>query len=908
MSVARNSPIFPSGNVTEARLCSKLRHIYSRQDLRRICSPPFDSRQLLSPSTLQHLAMLLLVIVNTACTHPGLLQRQAPTNVDGLQHAFRSSRWPQGTHSGPLHLKVVVVHGVGKHQPGYSLPLQRALVSHLQLIDPCTADPSRSSVGPQFRPLEISLNSDTWAVVQSGGEGFCSKVAAPSLTENSPILSINRYSNEGGSRVLSFFEITWSPPTEARRAPLLALEAAEGDRRAHLNRWIKERVLNSQLSDAVTYLGYLGPDIRTILKRALCWLWTDDPASPNKPNSRCSFDNPEIFNSIGKSRYSLIGLSLGSKIIFDTLVDEDLRSLAPRMLERTEAFYMLANQLPLLELTEPELDKAAADLAPAVLGEEFESWLSSIGSSETPVSAADIRRGVDALNRDSSSRLKAIQRSLYMKSRKEDLEAAEAELYQKQQSLSASQQQQDRLDQQLDQNSKNTDIAYGEQSSVSSTLADLRASSKQYGDQHGEAVSRKQRLQEDLKTTQRQLSGVERNLTRELLPVTEMLSAMLNLVEALRDFEAASWNYWGEYNKEWRDAQLSGGKRCLNTAEKTLGAVSTSWKDLTAYPKFAGVTARWDEKLSNYRSQRGKLEQARSGHLLGGFRKEFGGPLFSAQRTLSSLFDPACTAQNARWRQVNQVRTALRDLLLQIAQLERSAGENRLQHQQAESDARIALQRTGELEKDIRRLEERLKGHAATLEKLGTQKKAILDRIAAGKDKITGLEQAIHKEEDLVNMLRKRLEEPIPTGIAAVNKLLSGSADGILDAQISELQARIDDCQKEECELVGSQQDAVQLLLQQLRPHRQLLVVSISDPNDLLSYPLPPNLSEQLPQMRFVDVQMELAPEYFNLFADPRKAHEGHLRSVEALRLISCGGLVRRGEHHWTPFSCTDRR
>jgi hypothetical protein len=73
------------------------------------------------------------------------------------------------------------------------------------------------------------------------------------------------------------------------------------------------------------------------------------------------------------------------------------------------------------------------------------------------------------------------------------------------------------------------------------------------------------------------------------------------------------------------------------------------------------------------------------------------------------------------------------------------------------------------------------------------------------------------------------------------------------------------------------------------RRHR-LEVVNVSDPNDLLSYPLPPDFQGAFPDVRFVNVTKLIAHRFLSgAFADPQQAHTGHVRDRKVMRMLVDG-------------------
>jgi hypothetical protein len=65
--------------------------------------------------------------------------------------------------------------------------------------------------------------------------------------------------------------------------------------------------------------------------------------------------------------------------------------------------------------------------------------------------------------------------------------------------------------------------------------------------------------------------------------------------------------------------------------------------------------------------------------------------------------------------------------------------------------------------------------------------------------------------------------------------------------------------------------------------------VAFSDPNDLLSYPIPAG-AQGFEDVRLVGVELHVSKwAYFGLFVDPRRAHEDYWTDPTVVRLIACG-------------------
>jgi hypothetical protein len=120
--------------------------------------------------------------------------------------------------------------------------------------------------------------------------------------------------------------------------------------RASLNAEIKAGLVNDCLSDAMIYAGESGPELREMMKYALCEA-VDLVYDPQTKNCQETVPARTPGGPI-----LIVTESLGSKMVIDASL-ELAGGTAPAAFERRLAFvpqvYMLANQLPLIELAHP---------------------------------------------------------------------------------------------------------------------------------------------------------------------------------------------------------------------------------------------------------------------------------------------------------------------------------------------------------------------------------------------------------------------------------------------------------------------------------------------------------------------------------------------------------------------------
>jgi hypothetical protein len=257
------------------------------------------------------------------------------------------------------HLKVLMVHGIGKHIPGYS----GRLTEHL------------------MRELDLSVREENSKEIV---------LSDPAVSDDRlGTLRISRYTNKERTRELLFYELTWSEIIEEEKEIIAFDDANEYVfRRASLNAELK-KFFNSHVPDSLVFLGEPNIPILASVRQSFCWMthgdWDAYTEFEDKP---CDLAVGERARQMKDDDFVMVTHSLGSRIVMDTLQyygnliltrDEPqfvaLRGVFPEMNIR---IYMLANQLPLLEMGQkraPVRGQAQSYCRPE--GEHFEQKLFS---------------------------------------------------------------------------------------------------------------------------------------------------------------------------------------------------------------------------------------------------------------------------------------------------------------------------------------------------------------------------------------------------------------------------------------------------------------------------------------------------------------------------------------------------
>jgi hypothetical protein len=235
--------------------------------------------------------------------------------------------------------KVLFIHGVGDHIPGYTTQFLEKLARELSL-----------NVRSESQK-NIKLNSPTMPGKDLGN------------------LRIIHLLNEQNGKELTFYELTWSVITRPEKALLDFDNSGEYDfRRAKMNSLLK-KFSNDTGPDPIIYLGKSREPILVAFSQSFCWMATEDWQDlPTDGEHACTKLNDAHANHIAHDNYVIISHSLGSRIAIDGMqrIASLLGASATSALEKqmnpisTNAIaalqnkhipiFMLSNQLPMLQL------------------------------------------------------------------------------------------------------------------------------------------------------------------------------------------------------------------------------------------------------------------------------------------------------------------------------------------------------------------------------------------------------------------------------------------------------------------------------------------------------------------------------------------------------------------------------
>jgi hypothetical protein len=228
-------------------------------------------------------------------------------------------------------LKVLMVHGIGTHQPGYATRLAENLARALAL----------PQVEEKYKEIALSH---------------------PQYPDGLGTLRISRFFNTATGRELLFYELTWDPIINAAKQTIAFDNSGDyAFRRTAINNTLKLFV-NDTVPDVVLYYGQQREQIKISVGQSLCWMMSDTwKTLPESGPAFCDRTSPETLDRFGDD-YAFITHSLGSRVTTDALqeiavqgkTDPELSGRLAVLMEKTFPVFMLSNQLPLLQLGQAE--------------------------------------------------------------------------------------------------------------------------------------------------------------------------------------------------------------------------------------------------------------------------------------------------------------------------------------------------------------------------------------------------------------------------------------------------------------------------------------------------------------------------------------------------------------------------
>jgi hypothetical protein len=260
--------------------------------------PPSHARRV--KSFLRRVAMLgALGSMATGCTFNKLCLEG---KFEGLKKGLDEVRATNAA------MRMLIVHGIGDHSPGYSSNFVSQLTAELNL-----------------KRTEATQTN---------------------LTENAAtngILQVLRFNDSGGQARLHVYELTWAPTTRPLKSNAFSFDGRLDGRRSSINRKLKRLIINDGFGDAVLYLE---KDFKTRMQHPI--------TNAVRIILNDHFDTNDMV--------VIVTHSLGSKMTFDSINEmaghDPEPEAGPRgkvqdLAVQTRFLIMLANQIPLLHLADP---------------------------------------------------------------------------------------------------------------------------------------------------------------------------------------------------------------------------------------------------------------------------------------------------------------------------------------------------------------------------------------------------------------------------------------------------------------------------------------------------------------------------------------------------------------------------
>lgn len=232
--------------------------------------------------------------------------------------------------------KILMVHGINRHEPGYSSRFQKKLYDELGL----------DIADVQVKTIALDDKDIAWAKGEKHEMGS---------------LRITRHTDRERKREVIFYELTWSPITDGQKQTLAAdSDNNEGLTRANLNNSLKS-FMNATVPDLLIYNGNGYSKITTAVAQSVCWMFaTDWQHLPKDGQHACDTWPQSTFADLAADDHFFITHSLGSRITIDTvqnfanLNDKQampMHNVVTRILhDKNFTVFMMANQLPLLQM------------------------------------------------------------------------------------------------------------------------------------------------------------------------------------------------------------------------------------------------------------------------------------------------------------------------------------------------------------------------------------------------------------------------------------------------------------------------------------------------------------------------------------------------------------------------------
>lgn len=249
---------------------------------------------------------------------------------EGLDGLFESAQEASNSDA-TSKLKILKVHGIGSHTPGYSQHLQNGLIEE----------------------FGIDAMDETVKTISMTHENYAGDLGT---------LRVHRYIDTEQAREMLFYELTWDPIVEQEKQLLNFDNTAEASaHRVPFNHTLKTFV-NATVPDALMYNTRYREPIQLSIGQAICWMLNKQWAElPSDGSASCEGIEEDYWSKVDASGIAIISHSLGSRISIDALQTAvtrfadrpNYREISAKAQTTPIYLYMLSNQLPLLQVGQP---------------------------------------------------------------------------------------------------------------------------------------------------------------------------------------------------------------------------------------------------------------------------------------------------------------------------------------------------------------------------------------------------------------------------------------------------------------------------------------------------------------------------------------------------------------------------
>ena len=230
--------------------------------------------------------------------------------------------------------KVIMVHGVGTHIPGYATRIRENLAQELNLTI------------SSKRPKEMTLLDPDNKKTKIG------------------VLRAIKLQNEEKTKTLIFYELTWSEITNKYKRILDYDKSGEyAYKRAAINHSIK-KFMDDTGPDPMVYLADKNNLMLKSVQQSTCIMMSKSwDQLKNGEKSICHVSSYNQIKKLNSENIIYITHSLGSRILMDSFIDivesvakaknspnKDVNLIVEQLKNKEVDIFMLANQLPILQI------------------------------------------------------------------------------------------------------------------------------------------------------------------------------------------------------------------------------------------------------------------------------------------------------------------------------------------------------------------------------------------------------------------------------------------------------------------------------------------------------------------------------------------------------------------------------